>query len=288
MSYTDSTANLKLPQWQENDYPSWLNDVNSAFRSIDQKAGEQDSSIQQALSEVSDARTLATKASNDVTSLSGEVNSVKNDVSEVRELASAASTTANSAMDVAEIAQDTAEEVAGRTANIITDQAGIKHTVNNVVSGFCDYATSGFTIVHRGGDNHSGLLLSDDGSFITVNKNEEGNFNSANVLSRLAALESVSISTINAINVEGTVTITVQGNVCFISARNINTSNLNTWVEIANNLPTAKTNITGVIQNSDSPVGVGGIYFQNINTSSLYVQLTIQSINNYIYYSYPI
>lgn len=139
MSYTDTTANLKLPQWQENDYPSWLNDVNSAFRSIDQNAGEQDSSIQQALTEVSDARTLATKASNDVTSLSGEVNSVKSDVSEIRELATAASTTANSAMDVAEIAQDNSDIAIKGVAEINnnlqswTDQiTGVKYVALNV------------------------------------------------------------------------------------------------------------------------------------------------------------
>lgn len=35
MSYTDKTTNYELPQWQPNDKPKWLTDVNTAFETID-------------------------------------------------------------------------------------------------------------------------------------------------------------------------------------------------------------------------------------------------------------
>ena len=35
MSATGSTTNYKLPQFEENDIPSWLTDFNSAMEKID-------------------------------------------------------------------------------------------------------------------------------------------------------------------------------------------------------------------------------------------------------------
>lgn len=216
MSYTDTTANLKLPQWLENDYPSWLNDVNSAFRSIDQNAGEQDSSIQQALSEVSDARTLANKASNDVTSLSGEVNSVKSDVSEVRELASAASTTANSAMDVAEIAQDSAEQVANKTANIESNATKISHVVNGVTSGYTEYG-QGFTSICSS-NGTSKLDFDDSGNIVSRDNQNAIVFNSSEVLNRLAELEEFSAQPLTPLEgIEGTIYLVRFGKICVLS-----------------------------------------------------------------------
>lgn len=216
MSYTDSTANLKLPQWQENDYPSWLTDVNGAFRTIDQKVGEQDASIQQSLNDASGARTLATEASNSVTSLGGEVNSVKNDVSEVRELASAASTTANSAMDVAEIAQDTAEEVAGRTANITTNQGAWVHTVNNASHGGIEFNDAKTTLLGR--SNQFSLISHGDGNIQSVTAGNVIKFDALNVLSRLAALEEFSAQQLTPLDSSyGTIYLVRFGKICVLS-----------------------------------------------------------------------
>ncbi len=222
MSYTESTANLKLPQWHENDYPSWLNDVNGAFRSIDQNAGEQDSSIQQALSEVSEARTLANKASNDVTSLSGEVNSVKSEVGEVRELATAASTTANSAMDVAEIAQDSAEEVAGRTANITTNQNAWVHTVNNESQGSITFDEVKTTL--HGRSNTFSLISHGDGNIQSVTAGNVIKFDALNVLARLVALENYTRVNINfdSTTISGSATIQRLGRLVIVNLWGLN------------------------------------------------------------------
>ncbi len=38
MAYSNSTNNLKLPQWAPDDKPTWLTDMNGAFRTIDSNA----------------------------------------------------------------------------------------------------------------------------------------------------------------------------------------------------------------------------------------------------------
>lgn len=270
MSYTDSTANLKLPQWQENDYPSWLTDVNGAFRTIDQKVGEQDASIQQSLNDASGARTLATEASNSVTSLSGEVNSVKNDVSEVRELASAASTTANSAMDVAEIAQDTAEEVAGRTANITSDQTSIKHIVNNANSGGWFFSNNQFAL--RGSNNVFGVVFDDQGNFATRDSADNVVFYNVDINNRITALENkVSQDMVMPAGSSGLIHYNVIGNVCTICGYNLSVP-LNTDTQIgAVPAPTYLPIYGCCFGNNNLPNG--RVVVENV-TNTLYVYMT--------------
>ena len=225
MSYTNSTANLKLPQWEDNDYPSWLTDVNQAFSNIDTNTGEQKASIETALNTASEAHTLATEASNNVTSLSGEVNSVKSDVSEIRELATTATTTANSAMDVAEIAQDSAEQVANKTANIESDSTKISHTVNGAVSGYTEYG-QGFTSLCSS-NGTSKLDFDDSGNIVSRDNQNAIVFNSNDILSRISALEAggggssnYTIKTITPTGA-GDITLVQMGKLCILSLWNV-------------------------------------------------------------------
>lgn len=55
MGYTNETELLKLPQWIATDKPDWLNDVNGAFRNIDEGFADVKSDSSQASSDASAA-----------------------------------------------------------------------------------------------------------------------------------------------------------------------------------------------------------------------------------------
>lgn len=92
MSYTNSTTNLKLPQWAETDYPNWDIDLNAAFKSIDDFAGSVDvSSIEtletQVATNTTDIGTLKTGVSDntaDISNLETSVNTVNSTVADLQ------------------------------------------------------------------------------------------------------------------------------------------------------------------------------------------------------------
>lgn len=42
MAFTDRTDNVRLPQWTDDDKPTWLGDLNTAFKLIDAEFGRQE------------------------------------------------------------------------------------------------------------------------------------------------------------------------------------------------------------------------------------------------------
>ena len=104
MSHTNSTTNYNLPQFVGTDKPTWLNDVNGAFASIDtQMKANADSATS--------ASTTATTASNAVgtlanlnttvkTDLVSAINEVNNNVGTVSGVASQASSDATNALAI--------------------------------------------------------------------------------------------------------------------------------------------------------------------------------------------
>ena len=98
MSHTNSTPNYNLPQFVGTDKPTWLNDVNSAFSSIDtQMKANADS--------VTTANTTATTAQNAVGTLANLNTTVKTDtvsaINEVNTNVGIAQNTANGASTTA-------------------------------------------------------------------------------------------------------------------------------------------------------------------------------------------
>lgn len=272
MSYTKSTVNLKLPQWEENDYPTWLTDVNQAFSNIDTNAGDQKASIETALSAASEARTLATEASNNTTSLSGEVNSVKSNVAEVRELATTASTTANSAMDIAEIAQDSAEQVANKTANIESNATKISHVVNGVTSGYTEYG-QGFTSICSS-NGTSKLDFDDSGNIVSRDNQNAIVFNSSEVLNRLAAVESKELGT-NAFRVK----LTVASFTCYLCGVRIGSVVYGFCVEQNGSAIDGRTAHTGSLSED---IGLSTIYLRGLGIDKYKrpgITLTINGIS---------
>ena len=67
MSYTKQTPNLGLPQYVADDKPSWLEDINGAFSSVDTFAGQATGDIANAAGAAAEAKEAAANASNAVT-----------------------------------------------------------------------------------------------------------------------------------------------------------------------------------------------------------------------------
>lgn len=109
MSHTNSTTNYNLPQFIGTDKPTWLNDVNGAFESIDtQMKANADSATS--------AGTSATTANNAIGTLSNLNTTTKTDlVSAVNEVNTAVGTVsgvASSASSTATQAKTTTDELA--------------------------------------------------------------------------------------------------------------------------------------------------------------------------------
>lgn len=101
MSYTNSTPNYNLPQFVGTDKPTWLNDVNGAFTSIDtQMKANADSATTantNASTAVNNTGTLSELNTTDKTSLVNALNEVNTNLSTVAGVASGASATATNA-----------------------------------------------------------------------------------------------------------------------------------------------------------------------------------------------
>lgn len=109
MSHTNSTTNYNLPQFVGTDKPTWLNDVNGAFASIDAQ-------MKLNADSATSASTSATTANNAIGTLTNLETTAKTDlVSAVNEV----NTTAGTALNVANTAGGTAGATATDLANFI-------------------------------------------------------------------------------------------------------------------------------------------------------------------------
>ena len=101
MSHTNSTPNYNLPQFVGTDKPTWLNDVNGAFTSIDTQmkanADSATSANTNATTAVNNTGTLSNLNTTDKTSLVNAVNEVNTNLGVVSGVASGANTTATQA-----------------------------------------------------------------------------------------------------------------------------------------------------------------------------------------------
>ena len=102
MSHTNSTTNYNLPQFVGTDKPTWLNDVNGAFASIDAQmklnadsATSAGTSATTANNAIGTLSSLETTAKTDLVSAVNEVNTAVGTVSGVASSASATATQAN-------------------------------------------------------------------------------------------------------------------------------------------------------------------------------------------------
>lgn len=215
MSYTEYTANLKLPQWIETDYPSWLTDVNSAFLGIDNKSSEVDAKVQLAIANAASAQNAADESSNKVTTLDGVVNGLKSDVESVTvtanaasetasnanvtaesasntatralNVANSASETANTAKNTADSASDKASSALSSVSNIFTDATGFYHMLSSSNAGHITFDNSNVDI--KADDNLTGIDVTSDGDLNVYNSSGSSVFSTTNILSRVVALE---------------------------------------------------------------------------------------------------
>lgn len=71
MSYTNTTKNLKLPQWLDTDYPNWNPDTNEAFEKIDTFAGE--------------AKEYMTQNDLDKSGTTTDINGIRSEIAQMKE-----------------------------------------------------------------------------------------------------------------------------------------------------------------------------------------------------------
>lgn len=67
--YSKSTENLKLPQWEHSDHPTFLTDMNQAFKKIDDAVGPQGESLAELQNKVSLLSDLSTSQQEDIEQL---------------------------------------------------------------------------------------------------------------------------------------------------------------------------------------------------------------------------
>lgn len=80
MSYTNQTPNLGLPQYLADDKPSWLEDINGAFGSVDTFAGQATGDIANAAGDAAEAKEAAANASNAVTQVVEKQDEIEGEV----------------------------------------------------------------------------------------------------------------------------------------------------------------------------------------------------------------
>lgn len=116
MSHTNSTPNYNLPQFVGTDKPTWLNDVNGAFTSIDtQMKANADSATTantQATTAVTNTGSLTNLQTTDKTSLVNAVNEVNTNVGTASGIANQAVGLANQAQTDANSANTLAQALA--------------------------------------------------------------------------------------------------------------------------------------------------------------------------------
>lgn len=116
MSHTNSTTNYNLPQFVGTDKPTWLNDVNGAFASIDAQMKANADSATTADTKATNANNNTGELTNlqttDKTSLVNAVNEVNTNVGIATGIANGAVTSAENAQTTANGATTLAEELA--------------------------------------------------------------------------------------------------------------------------------------------------------------------------------
>ena len=147
MSHTNSTPNYNLPQFVGTDKPTWLNDVNGAFTSIDTQMKANADSATSASSNATSANTnigtMSSLSTTDKATLVGAIN-------EVNTAVGTAQGTANTAVENANQAQTDANSA----KNAITT---LENYLNLSVT--TSYTGSQFTRTEGTGDMASGDIL---------------------------------------------------------------------------------------------------------------------------------
>ena len=168
MSHTNSTTNYNLPQFVGTDKPTWLNDVNGAFASIDAQ-------MKLNADSATSASTSATTANNAIGTLANLETTAKTDlVSAVNEVKAGAGT-----------AQETANTAIG-SANAVATALNIfeqKFNLSNITQGTeNNYTKTGIVI------NETTLAQNSDGSIFKFYGKLQVNPNSSVTRSAIAGM----------------------------------------------------------------------------------------------------
>jgi hypothetical protein len=76
MGYTNYTTNKRLPQFVDDDKPSWLGDVNVAFKKIDDAFTTNESSLANQQAEIATLQSQITILKNAIIANGGTVNGI--------------------------------------------------------------------------------------------------------------------------------------------------------------------------------------------------------------------